>query len=815
MAVSEKASEPRRLAISSYQTALCVMPPAHLCQDIDRLRALYDNAYDKWPAHINVIYPFVAVESLPQAVELIQSKLVRLDPDSRHKDIHLRLDKSDHFSHPHSDTIYIAASDGGGVQSLKQLRSAILEALKQDDEIYRPHLTIGQSRAQDASLCEHLLAKANLLLPIEWQIEELVVLVRERGHERDHASSQMKIWGTIDLSENAASKAGRPQNFREQPQTEEEWSDEEERRIVSEYSTDMHLPPQSLETRKDHAVSSKPPPTQPGSTYQFSAAVGFWRPVRSSVPLPSKEQMPSSLTISSYNVLVDSVYPQARDRFALLLRALLSESALADILVLQEVSDDFLSYLLEHGSIRSRYPFTTHGPPDQLGVGPLASLRNIIVLSRWNFNWKWVPFERRHKGTVVLVLENIGTRKDSAFVPLVVAGVHLTCGLTDSSVAAKKSQLQTLVNHLSRNYPENPWIVAGDFNLTTSFFTIDAALKNKSISLQTASTISSLDTILSEARLSDCWLVARAELGGTLRPTLGQTDFEDLYEGEQGATFNPMENPIAAGTGGRGSNKRPQRYDRIFVKGEDFQRVTGFNMFGFPENSGSKTGNGRNRDQDSEPHCGSDHWGIRATLSIDSSCGAGKLNDGNVQLAPLQFRKAPLSLVDIVALKSCLTEHSMIPTDEEVNKRKEVFALLKGILQQSPIPGSSDTTDNMRSNISMVVVPVGSYGLGVWSTSSDIDCLSIGSISSKTFFTLAGQRLRKAVDLGVRILRKVKAASGTMLELDVRGIKLDLQYCPATKLVERYVQLVSPFVEDINWKVFYRILIPIKTDGPK
>jgi hypothetical protein len=503
------------------------------------------------------------------------------------------------------------------------------------------------------------------------------------------------------------------------------------------------------------------------------------------------------LTISSYNVLVDSIYPPVRDRYALVRRAILSQSALADILVLHEVSDDFLSHILGHGAIRGRYPFTTHGPPDQLGIGPLASLRNIVVLSRWNFRWEWVPFERRHKGAVVLMLETIGKRKNSAFLPLIVAGVHLTCGLTDRSVAAKKAQLRTLENHLSCNYQESPWIIAGDFNLTTSAFTIDAALKKKSISSQTARTVSSLAMILSEARLSDSWFVARAKIGETLRPAHGQTDSEDLYEGEQGATFDPTENPLATEAGGSGSNNRPQRYDRILIKEEDFLRVTGFNMFGFPEESGSETGDDSMKDQKAEPHCGSDHWGVRATLRVDPSSGAGQSDDIYVQLAPLRLRKAPWGLSDVAALRICFAEQSIFPTDEDCSKRKEVFTLVKSILQQSLPQQSCDRSDNKRSIISMAVVPVGSYGLGVWSTSSDIDCLCFGSISAKIFFTLAGQRLRKAAHLGVRILRKVKATSGTMLELDVRGIKFDLQYCPATRIAERYVQLASPFVKNI------------------
>jgi 2'-5' RNA ligase len=782
MAISEQASEPRRLAIGFYQTALCLLPHAHLCQHIDRLRALYDNAYGKWPAHINVVYPFVSIASLPEAVELVRSKLVNLGPESGLRNMQLRLEKSDHFSHGHGDTIFIAPSDGGGSQNLKHLRTSILEDFKQNDETYHPHLTIGQSQTQDISSREYLLAKASLLLPIEWQVEELVVLVRERTQ---YASSQMKIWGIIGLSEDNSIKAGRSLDFREKLRAEEEWSDEEERRVFSGRSTDMYPPLQGLQINTDNTGGSKTSTAQPGITYQFYTAAAIWEPVRrvrGSVSLPVEEQMPGALAISSYNVLVDSIFPPVRDRYDLLLRTILSQSALADILVLQEVSDDFLSYLLGHGAIRSCYPCTTHGPPNQTGIAPLVSLRNIVVLSRWNFSWEWIPFERRHKGAVVLKFDSIGKCKESVFLPLIVAGVHLTCGLTDSAVAAKKSQLQALVSHLSRDYPENPWVIAGDFNLTTSAFTIHAALKKKSISPQTASTLFSVETMLSEARLSDSWFVARAETGEILRPSQDQTDLEDLYDGEEGATFDPTGNSLAAEAGGRGSDNRPQRYDRILVKGEDLLRVTGFNMFGFLEGSHSESGDSKITDQDTEVLCGSDHWGIRATLNIETDSRAR-------ELAPLQLRKATSNLSDIAVLKLCVAELTIFPTDEEVNKRKDVFALVKNIMQKSPFQQILDKAENKRSILSMVVVPVGSYGLGVWSTSSDIDCLCIGSISEKTFFALAGQRLRKAADLGIRILRKVKAASGTMLELDVRGIKFDLQYCPATIIAERYVYL--------------------------
>jgi hypothetical protein len=71
MATFEKLLNESAPTVGSYQTALCIIPPAHLQSQIDSLRALYDKAHGKWPPHINLIYPFVTVENLPGAMDLI------------------------------------------------------------------------------------------------------------------------------------------------------------------------------------------------------------------------------------------------------------------------------------------------------------------------------------------------------------------------------------------------------------------------------------------------------------------------------------------------------------------------------------------------------------------------------------------------------------------------------------------------------------------------------------------------------------------------------------------------------------------------
>lgn len=349
-----------------------------------------------------------------------------------------------------------------------------------------------------------------------------------------------------------------------------------------------------------------------------------------------------------------------------------------------------------------------------------------------------------------------------------VAGVHLTCGLTDGSVAAKKIQLQNLKSHLSRVYSEVPWVIAGDFNLTTSSYTIQTALKNKSISHQTIVALSNIESSLAEAGFVDTWTAARLEgLDSLNRP-----HSDDLFEGEDGATFNPMENVLAAATSGT-SNNRPQRYDRVLVRPHGGFQTHQFNHFGLP------------KDQDGFQFVPSDHSGIRACLKVlDGSMKDSASRPDILDRFPVQPNHPSVGLTDTLSLESVLAKHGMLPADEDADARRSAFTLIKEVLL-----GSSDAEQTAAADIPMVIVPVGSYALGAWTSSSDIDCLCIGSISSKTFFKLARQRIIRAENRGVRLLRKVEAGTGTMFELSVNGISMDLQYCPASRIVERWAEL--------------------------
>ncbi|PGG97993.1 hypothetical protein GX51_07035 [Blastomyces parvus] len=767
MADRTESPQATSLTLNAHQTALCIIPPTPLVEDVNRLRALYDQAYEKWPAHVNLIYPFVSFDRLPAAVGLIRSNISSWLSELENTRFHVRLNKPGHFTQRHGNIVYLAPDESDGFLNLNDFRNAILKGFKQaaSDQLrdYQPHLTIGQSKANDDNARDYLLSKVELLPPIEWEVGQLAIMVREKaGNPR-----RMKLWGTIDLDEAATFN-----QVVDTPQDMEQGRDGSKTSSAS--PTNLELSLQDLHSASERGGSG----AKSRITYMFSADAGIWTPAEASDAPEDEEQIPSALKVSSYNVLVDSIYPPATDRYPILLETLLSKASTADVLVLQEVSDSFLAYILSHDDIRTTYPFATHGPPDQKGIGPLPSIRNIVALSRSNFTWSWLPLGTNHKGAVILALSNIGKFDEFGFAPAMIAGVHLSSGLFDYAVAAREQQLQKLSNFLAANYTNNPKVIAGDFNMTTSAITHEDAAQRKSISQRSIETLPILETTLQHAGYCDSWPIARAKIRDMMSPARLERDFTQLYDGEQGATFDPLENPLAAISSDSTANPRPQRYDRIFFSKDDL-RVTKFNMFGFPvERIDEATGN-------VERKFPSDHWGIRASLEFDPNGG----EDDPSESMTLDAKLAHSNFKHSDGLQECLAERSIVPSSEEAEKRKAAFLLLKNLIQHGALSESGKGKEIDQSRFSMVVTAVGSYGLGVWTDSSDINCLCVGSISSKVFFELALQRLRKGAEWGVKSPRKVKSARGPMLEFDINGVKFDLQYYPAAAVAERWLEV--------------------------
>lgn len=808
-------SETSFSAINSYDTALCWVPDAEDWPSLDRLRSLYDKAYQKWPPHVNLLYPFVAPESLERASEAILAGL-RSRPSGQTDMPRIHLNSTGVFTHRKDNTIYLCDDDAQRRDTVSQLRRDILRSLSHKSPLddYQMHLTIGQSQDHKSDSHHFLVQKAGLLPRPERGMNKLHILVREKNSAQGttKALNRMVPWGIIDLTSMSLS--------------------------VTPNSSPFYCQTTAAESSEDEDGSV--PLTKAGSStqspYRFDEAKRCWVLYELDAS-DNIRDFPTSLTVASYNVLAEFNFPISGQRFPILISNILDKAARSDILVLQEAADDFLTHILGDAGVRAQYPFVSHGPPHQADLEPLPSHLNTVILSRFRFTWQRVALQRRHKISIVAQFPDLdaksinmeSTTHSNSPCPLVLATVHLTCGLTDGSVTAKRFELQAVLKYLRECHPDNPWILAGDFNISTSAHTVGMARQKGVVTSQTVKYLRDLDSQIFESGFVDSWATAKILRGDgrsisamTSEAAYNYEDQAETFEGEEGATYDPLTNELAAEVVGSGFNMRPQRYDRILVKGQGHLDIVGFNMFGKalgvlgprePEKNELSKSNGT-------LSYGSDHWGVRCSLKIckgGSDTGKDSRNDISTKAIQVQILEASDTLADVAPLKKCLEEHQFMPSAQDAESRKQAIRLLKEVVLQSNSANidheamASDpvvtTTTPARGQPSFVMIPVGSHGLGVWTTSSDIDCLCIGPVSSKVFFSLAAQRIRKAeqqqryqverdgvMSSSIRLVRKVNAHSGTMFELDVLGIKMDLQYCASAFIAETwpYATRVAP-----------------------
>ncbi|KAK0665918.1 hypothetical protein QBC41DRAFT_399459 [Cercophora samala] len=744
-------------SLNSYDTALAILPYPSRWPALNRIRSLYDAAAHKWPPHVNLLYPFCPPTSLPAAAQIISSVLS--SRTSTPNPFGVSLSKPGHFARRHESVCYLTSPHPDERQPLQHLVDDLIAGFEERGVgwNHRPfvmHLTMGQAAGEvGGKEWQNLMGKLELMPWSGFHIEELSILKRENG--------KMRLWGTVGVHDGKVTileeTKGFEQGFLGESQEEKGFRDELMSGRTVYYDEEMRIWGELQDGDYD------------GCDEEEDGDGGQGR---------------KSLTVASYNVLAEFEYPQKEDRYPLLVSNILDDKADADALVLQEVTDGFLSYLLHDERVSDRYPYCSHGPPDQPGMGPLPNFLNMVVLSKVAFDWESVSFQRKHKGALVARFRHIGKWLGDEFKPVVLAVVHLSHGLTDGAVASKKGDIKRLIGYLDENYKGCPWVLAGDWNIATSKEAIQEALEKKNISDLTVEQLKGLDTIFKEAKLVDAWEVT----------------CEDNKDG--GATWDPPVNGVAVTLSG--GNIWPQRYDRILVRGEHFLDVKQFNMFGQEK--------GHVGDAVEESFA-SDHWGIRAVFDIgefgsddQEELGEEKQEPENSLVVPVVLEKAPKALSETGSIKACLSELNVIPGEEEAAQRKEAFELLKEILLEATT--STPAAARLRSTV--VIVPVGSYALGVWTTTSDIDVCCIGPFSSNTFFSMASSSLRKASTRGVRILRRVKANTGTMLELEVQGIRMDLQYCPAASVADQYPKVLRLPAKDPVWSLAPQTLNKLK-----
>lgn len=571
----------------------------------------------------------------------------------------------DSFSQRSYDTVYLAPPNP---DDLRRVWSPIAKAFGYRGRPFVPHLTLGQADKTPESREFFRRQGSNLIASgLSWTVGSVVIL---RKDESDGGA--MKIYAEIPF-----------------------------------------------ESRTRRPALTIAPTSRP--VYHLGG--DGWTPSSAQEVSASVQER---LTVATYNVLHDEAFPIA-PRLEPLVKAITSSKA--DILCLQEVSDELLQHLSAHADVRACFAWSTRGPDETM-----ENERNIWVLSRRDVSFSWQNVTVNGKAKPVHVLSvNFGSSL------LVLAAVHFTAGLTVDRIRRKEQEFRSLSEHLQSTYPDaTDVIIVGDTNFPTSM---------------------SAPSTKDDSQWLDAWQEAHSS------------------DDTPGNTYDPQANPVALRTSKE--DKSPQRYDRLYLRAGGRLSVSSASLFGVNETGKSAP---------------SDHYGLAVTLRYDTTH-ASNASTTTVQMKAARVPSASLSTREVSDkdLISLLEEHSLIPSEEDHKLKEKTVETLRSILTQVPLQPSTDAAleraledspSTAAFAVKLIVQPVGSFALGVDFPSSDVDCLVVGNISPTTFWALARQRIKQAQPVS-RIKRFVKEAAVQMLELDVMGVKVDLQYCCAASLSER------------------------------
>lgn len=304
-----------------------------------------------------------------------------------------------------------------------------------------------------------------------------------------------------------------------------------------------------------------------------------------------------------------------------------------------------------------------------------------------------------------------------------IAGVHLTAGRSSSILEKKREEISALVAYLQLHHAQDHWIIAGDTNWPDT------------------------EPFPQEKQLMDVWSISGGE------------------------TYDPTVNSLAAATARESRNA--EHYDKILIRrgGDLSVDIDGLRLFGVPP-----------------PGVGpaSDHWGLAASLQLGTTKPTSTI-PANIAFAPLEL--IPTDLTD-VELRELCAQYECLPSKAHNDHLKRALGTLRtfvsAVTSTTPLVGSDDIAPPPISSVKLLVAPVGSYAVGYHTPESDIDCVVVGNINPGTFWTLIHRKIRSAGEAAsIRLRRFVKDASVQMMELEVLGVKFDLQYCPAGKLIDR------------------------------
>ncbi|CAN8103080.1 unnamed protein product [Discula destructiva] len=408
------------------------------------------------------------------------------------------------------------------------------------------------------------------------------------------------------------------------------------------------------------------------------------------------------------------------------IRNILHADADADVLVLQEVTDSAMSELLHDNQMREKYPFCSHCLAD-VSV-PNAHQGRTMVFSKYAFGWELAPLswvqnvEEDNSGCNQDALNVVEDRNRQHNRVILVKFENNEEVVTKSS--SGPTELPTPVTLIACHFtPRRPDDDRSDHQAIMARTRILETIEKCVFPGTPIIIVGNLDNAPPAYALE---YHGHQERSRKLARFVSSIGYEDAC----------LTAKMKSGADKMYEGDEPPKWpNSILIKSKLLYTARTINVFG-------------------------DHRGVRALLDLQNEP-ASVRRDSSFELSKFE---------DATLLRA-LEMRDGIPTRTECESRARAFDLLQSVLLES-----------LPQGVNLRILPVGSYGLGVWTASSDLDCLCIGSYTRSTFITTATEKLCLAADRGINSPRQVETRAGTALELEVRlsdnvpPIKMDLTY---------------------------------------
>jgi 2'-5' RNA ligase len=156
-------------------SALCITLPDYMQAYIDSFRKTHDKAYDRWPPHVNLVFPFLDTSEF----NTIKTKLETVFKERNIESFVIRLDTIDYFKQADGITVHAKAKY---CPQLLQIHDIIMEVLGiEKTRDFAAHLTLGQFDKSSESMAKVTEIKASWGSGLSVPVFSLQLVARDKN----------------------------------------------------------------------------------------------------------------------------------------------------------------------------------------------------------------------------------------------------------------------------------------------------------------------------------------------------------------------------------------------------------------------------------------------------------------------------------------------------------------------------------------------------------------------------------------------------------------------------------------------------------